>query len=151
MSPGTTQNDMITKAEIMEKAALKIDLSTFPAEALEKMNEMFNGDYAGAMAKTDAEIEKGVDLYLSAVGRSVEVWHKGKNHTTKVARIDYDAKDDYFVLEFSDREHSVFAMAALRRWDIPGNFTGYSTPPLENVELNFCRTKPGAQSPGIII
>lgn len=44
MSPGTTQNDMITKAEIMEKAALKIDLSTFPAEALEKMNEMFNGD-----------------------------------------------------------------------------------------------------------
>ena len=94
MSPGTTQNDMITKAEIMEKAALKIDLSTFPAEALEKMNEMFNGDYAGAMAKTDAEIEKGVDLYLSAVGRSVEVWHKGKSHTTKVARIDYDAKDD---------------------------------------------------------
>lgn len=48
-------------------------------------------------------------------------------------------------------EHSVFAMVALRRWDIPGNFTGYSTPPLENVELNFCRTKPGAQSPGIII
>lgn len=32
-----------------------------------------------------------------------------------------------------------------------GNFTGYSTPPLENVELNFCKTKPGAQSPGIII
>lgn len=47
---------MITKAEIMEKAALKIDLSTFPAEALEKMNEMFNGDYAGAMAKTDADV-----------------------------------------------------------------------------------------------
>lgn len=82
MSPGTTQNDMITKAEIMEKAALKIDLSEFPAESLEKLNEMFNGDYAGAMAKTDAEIEKGVDLYLSAVGRSVEVWHKGKSHTT---------------------------------------------------------------------
>lgn len=58
MSPGTTQNDMITKAEIMEKAALKIDLSTFPAEALEKMNEMFNGDYAGAMAKTDAELRR---------------------------------------------------------------------------------------------
>lgn len=51
MSPGTTQNDMITKAEIMEKAALKIDLSTFPAEALEKMNEMFNGDYAGGDGK----------------------------------------------------------------------------------------------------
>ena len=32
---------MITKAEIMEKAALKIDLSTFPAEALEKMNEIY--------------------------------------------------------------------------------------------------------------
>lgn len=151
MSPGTTQNDMITKAEIMEKAALKIDLSEFPAESLEKLNEMFNGDYAGAMAKTDAEIEKGVDLYLSAVGRSVEVWHKGKSHTTKVARIDYDTKDDYFVLEFSDRGSSVFAMAALHRWDIRGNFTGYSTPPLENVELNFCKTKPGAQSPGIII
>lgn len=36
MSPGTTQNDMITKAEIMEKAALKIDLSTFPAEDVSK-------------------------------------------------------------------------------------------------------------------
>lgn len=57
----------------MERAALKVDLSTFPAEALEKMNEMFNGDYAGAMAETDAAIEKGVDLYLSGVGRPVEV------------------------------------------------------------------------------
>lgn len=93
----------------MEKAALKIDLSEFPAESLEKLNEMFNGDYAGAMAKTDAEIEKGVDLYLSAVGRSVEVWHKGKSHTTKVARIDYDTKDDYFVLEFSDRGNVPFS------------------------------------------
>lgn len=85
---------MITKAEIMQTAALKIDLSEFPAESLEKLNEMFNGDYAGAIAKIDAEIEKGVDLYLSALGRSVEVWHKGKSHITKVARIDYDKKDD---------------------------------------------------------
>lgn len=59
---------MLTKAEIMERAELKVDLSILPAEALEKMNEMFNGDYAGAMAETDAAIEKGVDLYLSAVG-----------------------------------------------------------------------------------
>lgn len=73
---------MLTKAEIMERAELKVDLSILPAEALEKMNEMFNGDYAGAMAETDAAIEKGVDLYLSAVGRRVEVLTDGKAKAT---------------------------------------------------------------------
>lgn len=60
MSPGTTQNDMITKAEIMEKAALKIDLSEFPAESLEKLNEMFNGDYAGADFDQWGDCEFGI-------------------------------------------------------------------------------------------
>lgn len=137
MSPGTTQNDMITKAEIMEKAALKIDLSTFPAEALEKMNEMFNGDYAGAMAKMDAEIEKGVDLYLSAVGRSVEVWHKGKSHTTKVARIDYDAKDDYFVLEFSDRGTFCFRNGGFAPLGHSGEFYGIFDPAVGKCGIKF--------------
>ena len=137
MSPGTTQNDMITKAEIMEKAALKIDLSTLPAEALEKMNEMFNGDYAGEMAKTDADIEKGVDLYLSAVGRSVEVWHKGKSHTTKVARIDYDAKDDYFVLEFSDRGTFCFRNGGFAPLGHSGEFYGIFDPAVGKCGIKF--------------
>ena len=123
---------MITKAEIMEKAALKIDLSTFPAEALEKMNEMFR-----AMAKTDAEIEKGVDLYLSAVGRSVEVWHKGKSHTTKVARIDYDAKDDYFVLEFSDRGTFRFRNGGFAPLGHSGEFYGIFDPAVGKCGIKF--------------
>lgn len=137
MSPGTTQNNMITKTEIMEKAVLKIDLSTLPAEALEKMNEMFNGDYAGEMAKTDAEIEKGVDLYLSAVGRSVEVWHKGKSHTTKVARIDYDAKDDYFVLEFSDRGTFCFRNGGFAPLGHSGEFYGIFDPAVGKCGIKF--------------
>lgn len=137
MSPGTTQNDMITKAEIMEKAALKIDLSEFPAESLEKLNEMFNGDYAGAMAKTDAESEKGVDLYLSAVGRSVEVWHKGKSHTTKVARIDYDTKDDYFVLEFSDRGTFRFRNGGFAPLGHSGEFYGIFDPAVGKCGIKF--------------
>ena len=137
MSPGTTQNDMITKAEIMEKAALKIDLSTVPAEALEKMNEMFNGAYVGAMAKTDAEIEKGVDLYLAAVGRSVEVWHKGKSHTTKVARIDYDAKNDYFVLEFSDRGTFRFRNGGFAPLGYSGEFYGIFDPAVGKCGIKF--------------
>lgn len=128
---------MITKAEIMETAALKIDLSTFPAESLEKLNEMFNGDYAGAMAKTDAEIEKGVDLYLSAVGRSVEVWHKGKSHTTKVARIDYDTKDDYFVLEFSDRGTFRFRNGGFAPLGHSGEFYGIFDPAVGKCGIKF--------------
>lgn len=128
---------MITKAEIMEKAALKIDLSTFPAEALEKMNEIFNGDCAGAMAKTNAEIEKGVDLYLSAVGRSVEVWHKGKIHITKVSRIDYDAKDDYFVLEFSDRGTFRFRNGGFASLGHYGRFYGILDPAVGKCGIKF--------------
>lgn len=128
---------MITKAEIMQTAALKIDLSEFPAESLEKLNEMFNGDYAGTIAKLDAEIEKGVDLYLSAVGRSVEVWHKGKSHITKVARIDYDKKDDYFVLEFDDRETFCFRDGGFSSLGHSGEFYGIFDPAVGKCGIKF--------------
>ena len=121
----------------METAALKIDLSTFPAEALDKMNEMFNGDYAGAMAETDAAIERGVDLFLSAVGRPVEVWHKGKSHTTKVARIDYDTKDDYFVLEFDDRGTFRFRNGGFSSLGHTGEFYGIVNDPEKKSGIKF--------------
>lgn len=126
----------------MEKAALKIDLSTFPAEALEKMNEMFNGDYAGAMAETDAAIERGVDLYLSAVGRSVEVWNKGESHTTKVARIDYDPKENYYILEFTDRGTFRFRDGGFSSLGHRGEFYGIFDPAVGKCGIKFLGYEP---------
>lgn len=121
----------------MEKAALKMDLSLFPELSIEKLNEMFNGDYAGSIAKTDAAIERGVDLYLSAVGRSVEVWNKGKNHITKVARIDYDKKDDYFVLEFEDRGTFRFRNGGFSSLGHNGEFYGIYDPAVGKCGIKF--------------
>lgn len=135
----------------MEKAALKIDLSEFPAESLEKLNEMFNGDYAGAMAKTDAEIEKALIYICRRLGVLLRCGTKVKAIQQKLPGLITTQRTIILYWNLATGERFVFAMAALHRWDIPGNFTGYSTPPLENVELNFCKTKPGAQSPGIII
>lgn len=134
---------MITKAEIMETAALKIDLSTFPAEALEKMNEMFNGDYAGAMAETDAAIERGVDLFLSAVGRPVEVWSDGKAKATAVARIDYDPKDDYYILEFRDKGRFMFRNGGFSSLGHTGEFYGIVNDPEKKSGIKFINYKPG--------
>lgn len=120
----------------MEKAALKIDLSTFPAEALEKMNEMFNGDYAGAMAETDAAIERGVDLYLSAVGRSVEVWNKGKAIQQRLPGLITTRKKIIIYWSLPTGVRSVSGTAGFRRWDM-ANFTEYLTRRLVNAVLNF--------------
>lgn len=121
----------------MERAALKMDLSLFPELSIEKLNEMFNGDYAGAMAETDAAIERGVDLYLSAVGRSVEVWNKDKSHITKVARIDYDKKDDYFVLEFDDRGTFRFRNGGFSSLGRNGEFYGIYDPAVGKCGIKF--------------
>lgn len=134
---------MITKAEIMETAALKIDLSTFPAEALDKMNKMFNGDYAGAMAETDAAIERGVDLYLSAVGRRVEVWNEGKTRYTTVARIDYDKENDYYVLEFEDKGAFRFRNGGFSSLGHSGEFYGIVNDPEKITGIKFINYKPG--------
>lgn len=142
---------MITKAEIMERAALKIDLSTFPAEALEKMNEMFNGDYAGAWQKWTPRLKKALIYICRRLGVLLRCGTQVKAIQQKFPGLITMQRTIILCWNLATGERSVFAMAALRRWDIPGNFTGYSTPPLENVELNFCKTKPGAQSPGIII
>lgn len=128
---------MLTKAEIMERAALKIDLSAMNAEQLEKLNEMFNGDYAGQMAETDAAIERGVDLYLSAVGRSVEVLNKGKSHTTKVTRIYYDELDDYFVLVFNDWGTFRFRNGGFSSLGHSGEFYGIFDPAVGKCGINF--------------
>lgn len=128
---------MLTKAEIMERAELKVDLSILPAEALEKMNEMFNGDYAGAMAETDAAIEKSVDLYLSAVGRRVEVLTDGKAKATTVARIDYDKENDYYVLEFADKGRFMFRNGGFSSLGHTGEFYGIVNDPEKKSGIKF--------------
>lgn len=121
----------------MEKAALKMNLSLFPELSIEKLNEMFNGDYAGSIAKTDAAIERGVDLYLSAVGRSVEVWNKGKAKNAKVVRIDYDPKENYYILIFDDRGTFRFRDGGFSSLGHNGEFYGIYDPAVGKCGIKF--------------
>lgn len=133
---------MLTKAEIMERAALKIDLSAMNAEQLDKLNEMFNGDYAGAMADTDAAIERGVDLYLSAVGRRVDVWYNGNKKTKTVTGISYDKENDYYVLEFDDKERFMFRNGGFSSFGGNGGYFGIYDPKQGKNGVQFIDYKP---------
>lgn len=133
---------MLTKAEIIERAALKIDLSAMNAEQLEKLNEMFNGDYAGQMAETDAAIERGVDLFLSAVGRPVDVWYNGNKKTKTVTGISYDKENDYYVLEFDDKGRFMFRNGGFSSFGGNGGYFGIYDPKQGKNGVQFIDYKP---------
>jgi len=94
---------MLTKKEILERADIRLDVSLFDAKGLEELNNMFGGDYAKHFAKTSKNIEQGVDLFLSAVGKQVTVWNNGISKNTTVSKIDYDEKKDYYIIFFEDK------------------------------------------------
>lgn len=133
---------MLTKAEIMERAALKIDLSAMNADQLEKLNEMFNGNYAGQMAETDAAIERGVNLYLSAVGRQVDVWLNDKVKTKTVTGISYDKENDYYVLEFDDKGRFKFRNGGFSSFGDNGGCFGLHDPKQGKNGVQFINYKP---------
>lgn len=126
----------------MERAALKIDLSAMNAEQLEKLNEMFNGDFAGQIAETDAAIERGVDLYLSAVGRRVDVWLNDKVKTKTVTAISYDKENDYYVLEFDDKGLFMFRNGGFSSFGGNGGYFGIYDPKQGKNGVQFIDYKP---------
>lgn len=134
---------MFTKAELIERAGLKTDFTeTMNPEQLEKLNEMFNGDFAGAMAKTDADIERGIDLFLSAVGRRADVWLNDKKKTKTVTGISYDDKNDYYILEFDDNGRFMFRNGGFSSFGANGGYFGIHDPKQGKNGVQFIDYKP---------
>lgn len=128
---------MLTKKEILEKADIRFDTSIFDAQGLEKLNEMFGGDYAKHFAKTSEDIERGVDLFLSAVGKKVTVWNNGKSKNTVVVKIDYDKERDYFFLFFEDKGSFGFRNMGFSCLGSTGEYYGICNDPQKKSGICF--------------
>ncbi|MDH6358946.1 hypothetical protein [Parabacteroides sp. PF5-9] len=128
---------MLTKAELMERACIHIDLSIFTEEALQELNKLFDGKYEEQVKKTTEAIERGIDLYLDSVGKQVEVWKDGFKTIKTITGIDYDEKDNFYVIVYNDGGRLLFRNGAFSSFGVFGEYYGISTTPEKKSGIKF--------------
>jgi hypothetical protein len=128
---------MMTKEEILEKADIPLDLSIVDAKVLGELNKMFGGNYVEHFKKNSEYIEQGINLFLSAVGERVSVWHNGKRKDAVVSKIDYDKGKDCYVMFFEDQGSFSFREGGFACLGRDGEYYGICNDPDKKSGIKF--------------